>query len=154
MSILSLSLAAQKPIPAPQQSKSIVIVNVKIHVGNGTMIEDGEIGFKNGKIDMVGPYTAKSYYPYDELIEGGGKHLYPGFILTNSTIGLREIDAVRATLDYDETGEITPEARAITSYNTDSRIIPTIRFNGVLIAQSTPRHGLIPGQSSIVRCCD
>jgi hypothetical protein len=148
-----MQLSAQKPVPAAAQLKSIRVYNVKIHVGNGSFIENGEVGFVNGKFNYVNDNTktTPTNNTYEINIDGGGKHLYPGFILTNSTLGLREIDAVRATLDYDETGNITPEVRAITSYNTDSKIIPTIRFNGVLIAQSTPRGGLISGQSSVVQ---
>lgn len=150
ISVISISITAQKPVVADKQTKSILINNVIIHVGNGTLINKGSIGFVSGKIDFVGD-NSKPTKTYDVSIDGVGKHLYPGFISTNTTIGLREIDAVRATLDYDETGDVTPEVRAITSYNTDSKIIPTIRFNGVLIAQSTPRGGLISGQSSIVQ---
>lgn len=143
---------AQKPTPAPKQTKRIRIYNVQIHVGNGTFIKNGEVGFTDGKFDYVNDNSKTlPAVKYEIEIDGGGKHLYPGFISTNTTIGLREIDAARATLDYDESGDITPEVRAITSYNTDSKIIPTIRFNGVLIAQSTPRGGLISGQSSIVQ---
>ncbi len=149
--LLSGVVLAQKPIPADPQTKSIRITNVIIHVGNGTVINNGSVGFKNGKFDFVGENSATTSTSYEITVDGNGKHLYPGFILTNSTIGLREIDAVRATLDYDESGDLTPEVRAITSYNTDSKIIPTIRFNGVLIAQSAPRGGLISGQSSIVQ---
>lgn len=150
--ILVTNLIAQKPVVADKQTKSIRIYNVKIHVGNGTFLQHGEVGFVNGKFDYVNDNSkTMPVGKYDINIDGGGKHVYPGFILTNSTIGLREIDAVRSTIDYDETGNITPEVRAITTYNTDSKIIPTIRFNGVLIAQSTPRGGLISGQSSIVQ---
>jgi imidazolonepropionase-like amidohydrolase len=151
--LVTANLPAQRPLPGAAQTKSIRIYNVKIHVGNGEFIQNGEIGFANGKFNYVNDNS--KFLPtgnkYDIQIDGGGKHIYPGFILTNSTIGLREVDAVRSTLDYDETGDITPEVRSITSYNTDSKIIPTIRFNGVLIAQSTPRGGLISGQSSIVQ---
>jgi len=153
VSVITLNLTAQKPIPAPTQSKSVRIYNVKLHVGNGTYIQNGEIGFKEGKFSYVND-NSKSMplgKDFEIQIDGEGKHVYPGFILTNSTIGLREVDAVRATLDYDESGDITPEVRTISTYNTDSKIIPTIRFNGVLIAQSTPRGGLISGQSSVVQ---
>jgi imidazolonepropionase-like amidohydrolase len=148
-----MQVSAQKPIPASAQVKSIRIFNIKIHVGNGSFIENGEVGFVNGKFNYVNDNakTTPTTNTYEINIDGGGKHLYPGFILTNSTIGLREIDAVRATLDYDEAGNITPEVRSITSYNADSKIIPTIRFNGVLVAQSTPSGGLIMGQSSVVQ---
>ena len=34
---------------------------------------------------------------YDRVIEANGRHIYPGFIAPNSTLGLQEIGAVRAT---------------------------------------------------------
>lgn len=153
VTIFTIDAFAQKPVPADKQTKSIFITNLIIHVGNGTLVSKGEVGFRNGKFDFVNDLNKPSTNnnQYDITIDGGGKHVYPGFILTNSTIGLREIDAVRATRDYDETGDMTPEVRSISSYNADSKIIPTIRFNGVLIAQTTPSYGLIAGQSSIVQ---
>ena len=65
----------------------------------------------------------------------------------NTTIGLTEIDAV-TTHDYAETGNINPNIRSLIAYNTDSKIINTIRTNGILIAQVTPG-GLISSQSSL-----
>ena len=66
-------------------------------------------------------------------------------------MGLVEIEAVRATRDFAETGAFKPNVRSIVAYNTDSRITPTVRSNGVLIAQITPRYGFISGTSSIVQ---
>jgi len=68
----------------------------------------------------------------------------------NTTIGLNEIEAVRATNDINETGVINPSVRAIVAYNTDSKVTPTIRSNGVLLAQIVPGGGLVSGQSSVV----
>ena len=79
-----------------------------------------------------------------------GKHVYPGFILPNTTLGLADIDAVRATKDFDEVGEFNPHIRSIIAYNTDSPVIPTVRTNGVLIGQITPRGGMVSGTSSLV----
>ena len=50
LSISFVSIAQQTP--APKQTKSILIINAKTHVGNGTVIENSAIGFKNGKIDQ------------------------------------------------------------------------------------------------------
>jgi hypothetical protein len=66
-------------------------------------------------------------------------------------LGLVEIEAVRATVDFAETGSLNPHVRSIIAYNTDSDITPTVRSNGVLIAQVTPRDGLVSGQSSVVQ---
>ena len=40
--------------------------------------------------------------------------------------------------------------RTLTSFNTDSKIIYTVRTNGVLVCQSTPQGGLISGTSSVM----
>jgi imidazolonepropionase-like amidohydrolase len=84
------------------------------------------------------------------VIKAEGMHVYPGLIASNTIIGLEEIAAVRATRDQDETGDFNPNVRALIAYNTDSEIIPTTRFNGVLYAQTTPRGGRISGSSSVM----
>jgi hypothetical protein len=55
------------------------------------------------------------------------------------------------TRDYSERGSINPNVRTIIAYNTDSEIIPTIRFNGILMAQPAPTSGLVSGTSSVVQ---
>ena len=46
---ISLVSKAQQT-PAPKQQKSILILNAKAHLGNGTDLENSAIGFKNGKL--------------------------------------------------------------------------------------------------------
>ena len=79
---------------------------------------------------------------YDDIIDATGKHIYPGFIVANSTIGLQEIGAVRASRDQYEVGTFRPNVRSVIAFNTDSEITPTVRTNGVLMGQITPRGGL------------
>lgn len=141
---------AQRPTPALPQTKSILITGGTVHVGDGRVIDEGAVGFRNGLIDYVG-YAYGVVVKYDSIIDAKGQHVYPGFIAVDGTLGLVEIDQARATDDLDETGDMTQEVRAITAYNTDSRIIPTVRSNGVLLAQITPRSGTIAGTSSIVQ---
>lgn len=147
-----LFLHAQNPIPAPAQTKSILLMNGVAHLGNGKVIENSAIGFKDGKLILVADATTIKIQQgaYDTTINIFGKHVYPGFIAPNSTLGLNEIDAVRATRDYSETGMYNPHVRSITSYNSDSKIPPTVKTNGVLLAQITPRSGVISGTSSVV----
>ena len=87
---------------------------------------------------------------FDTIYKLYGKHIYPAFILPNTTLGITEIEAVRASRDYKETGGVNPNIRSLIAYNTDSKITKTVRSNGVLIAQVTPRGGLVSGQSSIM----
>ena len=63
---------------------------------------------------------------------------------------MTEIDAVRATRDFDEVGMFNPNVRSLTAFNTDSKILKTVRTNGVLITQATPRGGIISGTSSVM----
>jgi imidazolonepropionase-like amidohydrolase len=157
--ILSIIIAAVtmsamgQSAPAPKQSKSILILNATAHIGNGQMIDQSAIGFKDGKISMVA--DAKTIRiadnAYDIVIDATGKHVYPGFIAPNSTLGLADIDAVKASVDEYEIGQITPNVRSIIAYNAESNIIPTVRMNGILTAQITPRGGIISGSSSVVQ---
>lgn len=148
--LFSINSFAQIPTPALPQSQPIVLRGGTAHIGNGQVIENSIIRFENGKITFVG--TTGEFIPDDntKIIDATGKHVYPGLIAANTTIGLSEIEAVRATLDFTETGELNPNVRTIIAYNTDSKIIPTIRSNGVLLAQITPRGGRISGMSSVV----
>jgi len=50
-----------------------------------------------------------------------------------------------------ETGAINPNARAATSINPDSELIPVARSNGILTAHVVPEGGLISGQSAVIR---
>ena len=94
--ILSFPVMGQQT-PANAQEKSILITNAYLHLGDGSIISNGALGFKNGKITAVGTEPNKA--EYEVLINADGKHLYPGFIAMNSTLGLVEVDAVRATRD-------------------------------------------------------
>jgi len=137
--------------PAPKQNKSILIIGAKAHLGNGEVIENSLISIIDGKIATIGDATVMKPAKHDIIIEASGKHVYPGFIAPNSTLGLVEIDAVRASDDESEIGEFNPHVRSIIAYNTESVVTETTRPNGVLLAQITPRGGRISGTSSIVQ---
>ncbi|MCH2194920.1 amidohydrolase family protein [Kordia sp.] len=134
--------------PASKQSQAISIVGVTAHIGNGQVIQNAIIVFKDGKIVRVG--TAGSATE-GRVIDAKGKHVYPGFISPNSTLGLVEVDAVRATRDQNETGSFNPHIRSLIAYNSESKVVESCRPNGILVAQITPRGGRVSGTSSIVQ---
>lgn len=150
--VLVAFLGNAQETPAPKQTKSILIKNAKAHIGNGEVINQSVVGFRNGKIDFVGNALTinMSELNYDTVIDAKGKHLYPGFIAPNSTNGLGEIDAVKASNDIRELGQFTPAIRSLVAFNTDSDVNSTVRTNGVLMAQITPRGGTITGTSSVL----
>lgn len=148
--VITIQLQAQQT-PAAPQSENILITGAIAHLGNGKVINNSAIAFENGKLTIVADATtvridASKY----KVIDARGKHVYPGFIAPNTQLGLTEIAAVRATRDASELGRVNPNLRAIIAYNTDSNVIPTVRSNGVLMAQISPVGGRISGQSSIV----
>ena len=136
--------------PAPKQTQDYSIEGATAHLGNGQVIENSLIMFSNGKISFVGSAMMK-IARRGTVINAKGKHVYPGFIAANTSLGLAEIDAVRATRDFDEVGSMLPHIRSIIAYNTESKVIESMRPNGVLMAQITPRGGVISGTSSVVQ---
>ena len=145
---VAATIKAQNPIPAPAQSGKIVISGATIHIGNGEVLENAEIRIADGKIERIGGPTRELLNDYEQ-INANGKHIFPGLIALNTTLGLVEIQAVRSTNDRAEVGTYNPNVRSLIAFNTDSQIIPTVRSRGVLLAQATPRGGLISGQSSV-----
>ncbi len=142
------NISAQQT-PAKPQTEAITITGATAHIGNGQVIQNSMIIFENGKITNIG--TNGSVSAKGIIIDASGKHIYPGFIAPNSTLGLVEIGAVRATDDDSEIGGFNPHIRSIIAYNAESKIVESMRPNGVLIAQTTPRGGWISGSSSIVQ---
>lgn len=135
-----------------QNKKKVLLMNGVAHIGNGTIIENSYIGIVDGKINLVTDAKTSKVDPsaYDTIINIEGKHVYPAVISPNNILGLQEAEAVRPTSDYSETGGINPNVRSLVAFNTDSKILPTVKTNGVLYTQCTPRSGLICGSSSIL----
>ena len=134
--------------PAPPQKGTFALTNATIHVGNGQVIENGMVLVSNGKIVDVRPAA-----PIADIavFDCKGQHIYPGLILSSSQLGLIEINSVRATEDAEEIGNINANIRSIVAYNTDSKVINTLRTNGILMANIVPGGGLISGSSSVVQ---
>jgi imidazolonepropionase-like amidohydrolase len=135
-----------------QNKKRVLLMNGIAHLGNGQIIENSYISFANGKLEMVSPAQGikLDLKSFDTIIEIAGKHVYPALISANTILGLQEAESIRASSDYNEVGGINPNVRSLIAYNTDSKILPTVKTNGVLYTQCTPRNGLICGSSSIL----
>lgn len=151
--VLAAALHAQSPVPAPKQSGAILILGATAHLGNGSVIANSAIAFDQGKITLVADATTirLDRSKYARIYDAAGKHVYPGLIAPDATVGLVEVGAVRATQDAGDVGPLNPQNRALIAYNADSDIPPTLRTNGVLMAQVTPEGGLMSGFSSVVQ---
>ena len=151
--LLNVKLFAQVPEPVNDQTKPVLIYNAFIHIGDGNTIQNGFVSFDNGKItDVRSEYLDLESDTYNNFlkINANGSHLYPGLILPNSKVGLEDISAVRATVDHTEVGELNSNIRSLIAFNTDSEVISTFRYNGILISQVVPDGSFITGNSSIM----
>jgi imidazolonepropionase-like amidohydrolase len=148
--LLNVLSAQDNVYPAKEYKGLLFIKNATVHVGNGQVIENATIEINNGKIVKVGP---GGQTPVDDVkvIDAAGKHVYPGLILSNSNLGLVDVSSVRATSDATEIGEYNTSIRSLVAYNTDSKVINTLRSTGVLLACIVPQGGMISGSSSIVQ---
>ncbi|MGB1971643.1 MAG: amidohydrolase family protein [Flavobacteriaceae bacterium] len=146
--ISTVALAQQTP--AAEQTESVLIQNATLHLGDGTTLTNASLGFANGKIIEVGK-GEEITKDYRTIIDASGQHVYPGFIAANSTVGMVEIDAIRPTNDLNEIGDFLPNIRTIIAYNAESKVVESLRPNGILTAQIVPTRGRIAGSSSIVQ---
>lgn len=141
-------VSASDQVPAQKQSRAIALVGGTVHTVSGPTIEGATIVFDDGKIVAIGRDVN---LPRDiDEISISGKHVYPGLIAANTSLGLVEINSVRATRDFSETGDINPSARAEVSINPDSELIPVARANGLTMAVSVPLGGTISGTSALI----
>ena len=133
-------------------TQRILVINGTAHIGNGEVVETSAIGMADGKILFVKNSLTQAIQrkEWDTIIDAENQHVYPGFVTANSTLGLTEIDAVRATRDFNDVGELNPHVRSQVAFNVESRVIETVRTNGVMLTQSTPRGGSISGSSAIM----
>ncbi len=148
--IAAIATAQETVYPVPAFKGKLYITNATVHIGNGQVLEDATVEVDNGKIVQV----ATSVTPANgaKVVDGRGKHVYPGLILSSTDLGLKEIaNGVRGSNDYTELGDYNPSIRSITAYNTDSRVINMLKSNGILLASVTPEGGVISGSSTVVQ---
>ncbi|MFQ6112927.1 MAG: amidohydrolase family protein [bacterium] len=146
--LTTLNLLASDQVPAPKQDHPIALVGGTIHTVRGETIANGTVVFVDGKITALGKDVALP--EGTEQIEIEDKHVYPGLIAANTVLGLVEINAVRATRDFAEVGDVNPNVRAEVSINPDSELLPVARANGITAALSIPTGGLISGTSALI----
>ncbi len=122
-----------------QESDTYAIRGATIHtVGNGT-IENGTIVLRGGRIIAVGANV--DVPPGAEVLDGTGKHVFPGMVDAFSRLGLTEIGAVSATNDQSEMGRWNPHLNAHTAIHPASEHIPVARANGITHTLAAPGGG-------------
>ncbi|MGB8951662.1 MAG: amidohydrolase family protein [Candidatus Aminicenantales bacterium] len=125
---------------------SIVIKAKKIYPVSNGIIEEGMILIENGKISQVGrslsiPADAKVFI---------ANVVIPGLIDIHSHLGVYSTPLVEENADGNEaTNPITPQVRALDSFNFDDPAIAAGRANGVTTIVSRPGSANIIGGTSV-----
>lgn len=154
LNVCGVSHAQDLTPTAPPQDQPVLIHGGTVHTMAGETYAPGYVLFDAGLIVEVGEGALGQPVPEGtRQIDASGLHIYPGFIAGPSTLGLQEIEAVRATDDYNEAGSLTPEVYAAVAVNPDSTLIPVARSGGVLTFIASPRGGRVPGRASVM-CCE
>jgi len=135
-------------IPGTEQKRPILLRGGTLHTVSGDVLKEYDLLFAEGRIITIDEQIQPS--PETDIYEIYGKHVVPGFVAGYTRIGLTEISAVKQTNDHSEIGDINPNVRANVAYNPDSDLIPVTRSNGVLVVNSAPSSGRVPGQSSVM----
>lgn len=151
MKKLIILLTLLGPIGLSAQKKPTLFIGADIYTAANQIINNGAMSVKDGRIEWIAPAANIKIdsSAFEKIVRLSGKRIYPGFIALSSTLGLTEIDAVRATLDFNETGTLNPNVRSQIAFNSESEVIKTVRSNGVLMAQSAPRGQMVGGFSSV-----
>ena len=138
---------------ATLSAQRILLLHGTAHIGNGNVLESAAIGVVNDRITFVKNSLTQTFakQDWDTIINCNGQHFYPSLVAANNTLGLTEIDAVRATRDFNDVGDWNPHVRAQIAYNVESKVVETTRTNGVLLVQATPRGGWISGSSAVMK---
>ena len=139
-----------RQIPAPPQSKPVILEHADIHTVTEGVIEGGYIIMNQGKIVEIGKRNPPQLINADHF-DATGLHVYPGLIAASARLGLVETGAVPVTHDHNEMGQTTPEVRAAVAINPDTDLIPVARSAGILTALTQPDGGLVAGRAALIR---
>lgn len=139
--------------PAKEYKGVLYITNGTVHVGDGRVLDNATIKVNEGKIVQVG--TGISVPQHDgqvKVVDATGKQVYPGLILPQSDLGLKEISgSVRGSNDFRELGDYNPNIRSVVAYNPASMMVNVLKANGILLAAVVPQGGTLSGSSSVVQ---
>ncbi|MDA8015976.1 MAG: amidohydrolase family protein [Thermoanaerobaculia bacterium] len=132
-----------------QDGPIVALVGATVHTVSGDDIGNGTVLVQDGRIIAVGAGIETP--DGAEVVDLSGKHLYPGFVLSASALGLTEIGAVRATNDLGEIGDNNADVRAEVAFNADSLLLPETMAGGVLTAHVSMNGGTITGTTAVMR---
>jgi imidazolonepropionase-like amidohydrolase len=129
-------------------TEAILLRGATVHTVSGGTLSPGDVLIQDGKIAAVGKSLPAQNA---EIVDLTGRQLYPGLIALDTTLGLTELDAVRATDDTREVGDYTPDVQSWIAVNPDSELLAVARGGGIAYFEPAPRGNIVSGQSALVR---
>jgi imidazolonepropionase-like amidohydrolase len=143
---------------AAEPAHVYAVRGAKVFTLSGPPMENATVVIRGGRIAAVGQNVDT---PGDaEVIDAKGLEVYPGIFDSATTLGLREIEAVPASVDTSDVGTYNPQLVAMTAIHPASELIPVARANGITHALAAPLGGgggfrggggsVITGQASAI----
>lgn len=158
-------------VRAEQQSSGIdtyAITNARIVTVSGPTIERGTVVVRDGLISAVGAAVTA---PADaRIIDGAGLTVYPGLIDSNTSLGIPQATATprsggasgsssspsaAASTNFTSPNStqppgLQPELLAADQIRAGGESIESARSSGITAALSSPREGILIGQSALI----
>jgi imidazolonepropionase-like amidohydrolase len=151
LSVMLPFFAAAFGAPPVSAAQTVLLRNATVHTVTRGIITNGQVLIIDGKIANVGGPDLTINLPTEtQSIDLEGDHLYPGLIALDTSLGLTEVEAVRATRDTTEVGDYTPDVESWIAVNPDSELIPVARANGVACFEPSPKGSIVAGQSALL----
>ena len=76
IALLTISfLGSAQQTPAPQQQNTVAIVGATAHIGNGNILENSLVIFKDGILQYVGAYDEGKINSDTKVINASGQHV-------------------------------------------------------------------------------
>jgi imidazolonepropionase-like amidohydrolase len=146
--IVLLILIFSVMVTAADDQNRIAIKAKKIVRVSGSIVENGTILIRAGRIEKVGnDFPIPSGY---RLYDYSEYSIYPGIINLMTHLGISGISRVREWNDYRETGKYNPHISAHTAFYPWGNLIPVTREFGTLMVLSVPAGGIISGKAALV----
>lgn len=120
-------------------ANEVLITNAKIYDGQSDNPYFGNILIKNGEILSVSDDISNA----ERIIDADGRIVTPGFIASDTEIGVIEIGSLSVTRD-DSPKIYNIGFSIFDAFNPNSTLIPWNRANGITSALSLPKNSLSP----------
>jgi len=120
-------------------AEEVLITNANIYDGKSDSPFIGNIYIKNGKIRNI----SNNLFDVENVIDASGMIITPGFIATDTEIGIVEIGALSVTSD-DRPSIYNIGFSVFDAFNPNSTLIPWNRANGITSAITLPKYSSSP----------